>query len=52
MIIKKLQNVHSKHKRKQTCSNKMTDEHPLRWVIVCPYCKRKFTSWNTNKYRM
>ena len=27
----------------------MSDEHPLRWVITCSDCKRKFTSRNTSK---
>jgi len=33
-------------------THKMTNEHPLRGVVACPYCERKFTSWNTSKYRI
>lgn len=52
MIVEKIQVIHSKHKRISTNMNKMTDENPLRGVVICPYCNRKFTSWNTSKYRM
>ena len=51
-IVKKLQKVHKSHNRKQSSLQKMTDENPLRWAVMCPHCKRKFTSRNTTKYRM
>jgi len=30
----------------------MTDDNPLRGVVECGVCKRKFTSRNTSKYRV
>ena len=50
-IIKKLKAQHkSTNKIKLKCK-KMSKEHPLRWIIECNGCWRKFTSWNTAKYR-
>jgi len=30
----------------------MSDEHPLRGVVQCPTCNRKYTSWITKKYKV
>lgn len=50
-IISKLQRIHKGSKAKRYIdSAKMSQEHPLRGAIICVGCKRKFTSWNTNKY--
>ncbi len=48
-IIKKQQRKHKWTNKIQWVSKKMSDEHPMRWVITCFHCRRKFTSWNTSK---
>lgn len=52
LIIEKIQKLHKGSKRSPLKTNKMTKEDPLRGVVICPYCNRRFTSWNTSKYRM
>ena len=48
-IIEKLQDNH-KTDRTKLKTTKMSDEHPLRGVITCPCCERKFSSWSTTKW--
>lgn len=50
-LIEKLQKAYKGKNRKANIKLwKLSNEHPLRWAIVCTWCWRKFTSWNTNKY--
>lgn len=51
-IIKKQQLVMGNTNKKQVRSKRMSEEHPLRGVITCACCNRKFTSRNTAKYRV
>ena len=51
-IIEKVQKLHKWTKAPKIKTSKMTDADPLRGVVICPYCDRRFTSRNTNKYRM
>lgn len=48
-VIQKQQAKHKWTNKVQSVSKRMSDEHPMRWVITCPWCKRKFTSRNTSK---
>lgn len=48
-IIKKQQWRKTSTNKVQSGSNRMSDAHPMRWVITCLWCKRKFTSRNTSK---
>ena len=51
-IIEKQQKINGNTNKKKVKCLKMSDEHPLRGVITCPFCERKFTSRNTRKYRV
>ncbi len=51
-IIEKIQKIHKCTNAPKIKTSKMTDADPLRGVVICPYCDRRFTSRNTNKYRM
>ena len=51
MIIKKLQLVHKKQKRKTISFDRMPDNFPLRWAVICKCCKRKYTARTTTRYR-
>ena len=48
-IIQKQQAKHKNTNKLQWVTKRMSDEHPMRWVITCQWCKRKFTSRNTSK---
>lgn len=50
-IIEKQQRLCWNTYKRQSYSKKLSDEHPLRWVVTCGHCKRKFSSRNTSKYR-